>query len=116
MNLLIALSLSILPSVTPSLEAVGYVRLKSQYDRYAEHRRGKRQNNCFEIARTHKRDEQEGYKEYERRSEVAHERQKSYTDYREDDELNQVPLGLQDIERACANRYVNYLYKLGRLN
>ena len=48
------------------------------------------QNNCFEIARTHKRDEQEGSKENKRCTKVAHKRKCTNTNYRKHKKFKEV--------------------------
>ena len=95
-----SMQLSILPSVTPSLKAVGYVRLKSQYNRYAEHRRGKRQNNCFEIARAHKRNKQECHEEDQRCAKIVHQRQTAANSHRIGDKQPKISL----LEQAIHGR------------
>ena len=74
----------------PCFEAVGYIRLIAEHQYNAEYRRSYSEDNGSEIARAHKRYEQEGDKEDKRGSEVAHKRQKSDAYDREHDKLDQV--------------------------
>lgn len=104
----------VVPHVAVRLEAVKHIveavadKIDPLRDEPQEQKRrddrADRQQNGFDVARTHKHDEQKGDEEDQRRSEVAHQREQAHTDDRKDDKLYQIALGLQFIERTGADK------------